>query len=157
LRRRVETAAGVPTYQQLSKDLANVQLSTLNAMGSTSGTVAGINIAQAAAGNETYPPEVILSIANRAAADLTNMDMMANGLQQHSRKFGDNNTNRFRQMWAANADSRVFEIMNIERDVPEAKRKERAEQVLEGLDEGQRKILLDKYRNIQKLTRTGDL
>ena len=156
--RRIATALGDTTYIQLQKDLANVQLSTLKAMGDTSGTVAGINIAQMAAGDQTYPPEVLLSIANRAAADLTNMDMMAKGIQEHSKKFGDNNTNRFRQMWSANADSRLFEIMNIERDISDpTKRKERVEQVLGGMNEAQRRILLEKYRNIQRLTTTGDL
>lgn len=156
--RRIATALGDTTYIQLQKDLANVQLSTLKAMGDTSGTVAGINIAQMAAGDSTYPPEVLLSIANRAAADLTNMDMMAKGIQEHSRQFGDNNTNRFRQMWAANADSRLFEIMNIERDISDpTKRRERVEQVLGGMNDAQRRILLDKYKNIQRLTKTGDL
>ena len=83
---------------------------------------------------------------------------MATGLQRHFQKFGDNNTKRFQQMWASNADSRIFEIMNIARDVKDpAKRKEMTDKLLGGMDEAQRQDLFRRYNNLVKLTNTGDL
>ena len=149
---------GDPTYTQLSKDLANVQISNIKAVGGSLDTVGGQALIRMANGDETFPPEVLLSIARRADADITNLDMMATGLQRHSQKFGDNNSKRFQQMWASNADSRIFEIMNIARDVKDQKtRTEMTNKILGNLDEGQRKDLYRKYNNLVKLTNTGDL
>jgi hypothetical protein len=61
-------------------------------------------------------------------------------------------------MWAANADSRIFEIMNIARDVKDEEKKvELTEKILEGLNDEQRKELMRKRRSIVKLHQTGDL
>jgi hypothetical protein len=149
---------GDPTYKQLSKDIANVQIANIKAMGGSMDTVSGQALSRMASGDETFPPEVLLSIARRADADITNLDMMATGLQRHSQKFGDNNAKRFQQMWSANADSRIFELMNISRDIKDPqKRKEYAEKLLGNLDEGQRQDLFRKYNNVVKLSKTGDL
>jgi hypothetical protein len=84
--------------------------------------------------------------------------MMATGLQRHSQKFGDNNAKRFQQMWSANADSRIFELMNISRDIKDPQtRKEYADKLLGNLDESQRQDLFRKYNNVVKLSKTGDL
>jgi hypothetical protein len=149
---------GDPTYKQLSKDIANVQIANIKAMGGSMDTVSGQALSRMASGDETFPPEVLLSIARRADADITNLDMMATGLQRHSQKFGDNNAKRFQQMWAANADSRIFELMNISRDIKDPqKRKDYAEKLLGNLDESQRQDLFRKYNNVVKLSKTGDL
>jgi hypothetical protein len=149
---------GDPTYKQLSKDIANVQIANIKAMGGSMDTVSGQALSRMASGDETFPPEVLLSIARRADADITNLDMMATGLQRHSQKFGDNNAKRFQQMWSANADSRIFELMNISRDIKDPqKRKEYAEKLLGNLDESQRQDLFRKYNNVVKLSKTGDL
>jgi hypothetical protein len=149
---------GDPTYKQLSKDIANVQIANIKAMGGSMDTVSGQALSRMASGDETFPPEVLLSIARRADADITNLDMMATGLQRHSQKFGDNNAKRFQQMWSANADSRVFELMNVSRDIRDPqKRKEYAEKLLGNLDETQRQDLFLKYNNVVKLSKTGDL
>jgi hypothetical protein len=149
---------GDPTYKQLSKDIANVQIANIKAMGGSMDTVSGQALSRMASGDETFPPEVLLSIARRADADITNLDMMATGLQRHSQKFGDNNSKRFQQMWAANADSRIFELMNISRDIKDPqKRKDYAEKLLGNLDESQRQDLFRKYNNVVKLSKTGDL
>lgn len=149
---------GDPTYKQLSKDLANVQISNIKAVGGSLDTVGGQQLIRMASGDETFPPEVLLSIARRADADITNLDMMATGMQRHTEKFGDANAKRFQQMWSSNADSRIFEIMNIARDVKDpTKRKELTDKLLGDMNEDQRKDLYRKYNNLIKLTNTGDL
>jgi hypothetical protein len=158
IKRRVANWIGDPTYKQLAKDLANVQISNIKAMGGSMDTVNGQNLIKMASGDETFPPSVLLDIARRADADITNLDMMATGMQRHFQKFGDNNAKRFQQMWSANADSRIFELINISRDIKDPqKRQEYAEKLLGNLDETQRQDLFRKYNNVVKLSKTGDL
>jgi len=158
VKRKFADIVGDPTYKQLSKDLANVQISNIKAVGGSLDTVGGQQLVRMASGDETFPPDVLLSIARRADADITNLDMMATGMQRHTEKFGDANAKRFQQMWSSNADSRIFEIMNIARDVKDpTKRKELTDKLLGDMNEDQRKDLYRKYNNLIKLTNTGDL
>ena len=158
VKRKFADIVGDPTYKQLSKDLANVQIANIKAMGGSLDTVGGQGLIRMASGDETFPPEVLLSIARRADADITNLDMMATGMQRHTQKFGDANAKRFQQMWSSNADSRIFEIMNIARDVKDGnKRKELTDKLLGDMDDNQRKDLYRKYNNLIKLTGSGDL
>jgi hypothetical protein len=61
-------------------------------------------------------------------------------------------------MWSSNADSRIFEIMNIARDVKDVKKREElTNKLLGGMDDNQRKDLFRQYNNLIKLTNTGDL
>jgi hypothetical protein len=157
-KRGIATFIGDPTYKQLSKDLANVQISNIQAMGGSMDTVNGQNLVRMASGDETFPPEVLLSIARRADADITNLDLMATGLQKHSQRYGDANTKRFQQMWAANADSRIFEMMNIARDVKDpATRLEMRNKLLGNMNDDQLADFAKKYQNLVKLSKTGDL
>jgi hypothetical protein len=157
-KRGFATFIGDPTYKQLSKDLANVQISTIQAMGGSLGTDAGKELTRMATGDETFPPEVLLSIARRADADMTNLDLMASGLQKHSQLYGDANTKRYQQMWSTNADSRIFELMNIARDVKDEKtRMAMSNKLLSGLNDAQRQQLTKQYQNILKLSKTGEL
>jgi hypothetical protein len=158
LKRNIATQLGDPTYKQLSKDLANVQISNIQAMGGSLNTDSGKELARMATGDETFPPEVLLSIARRADADITNLDLMATGLQKHSQRYGDANTKRFQQMWSANADSRIFEMMNIARDVKDPRtRQEMTNKLLGNMDQNQREQLVQQYQNLIKLSKTGDL
>jgi hypothetical protein len=158
IKRKFADIVGDPTYKQLSKDLANVQISNIKAVGGSLDTVGGQQLIRMASGDETFPPDVLLSIARRADADITNLDMMATGMQRHTQKYGDANAKRFQQMWSANADSRIFEIMNIARDVKDVnKRKELTDKLLGDMDDNQRKDLYRKYNNLVKLTNSGDL
>jgi hypothetical protein len=158
VKRKFADIVGDPTYKQLSKDLANVQIANIKAMGGSLDTVGGQGLIRMASGDETFPPDVLLSIARRADADITNLDMMATGMQRHTQKFGDANAKRFQQMWSSNADSRIFEIMNIARDVKDVKKREElTNKLLGGLDDNQRKDLFRQYNNLIKLTNTGDL
>jgi hypothetical protein len=157
-KRGIATFIGDPTYKQLSKDLANVQISNIQAMGGSMDTVSGQALAKMASGDETFPPEVLLSIARRADADITNLDLMATGLQKHSQRYGDANTKRFQQMWSANADSKIFELMNIARDVKDpATRLEMRNQLLGNMNDDQLADFAKKYQNLVKLSKTGDL
>jgi hypothetical protein len=60
-------------------------------------------------------------------------------------------------MWSKNADSKVFEAMNIFRDAKDpAEAKKQIDELL-GKDPKQRKIFFQKYQNIQKMSETGAL
>jgi hypothetical protein len=157
-KRKIYELAGDPTYQKLQKDIANVQQSNLQALSAGGNSVAGLELNRDAMGNVSYDPEVIVDIARRTKADLTNLDMMANGMNKHYQRFGDANANRYMQMWSANADSKIFQLMDINRDIPDPKmRQAAAAKVLEGMSAEQRNILNQKYQRILKLSTTGDI
>ena len=157
VRRTVAGWAGDPTYKQLSKDLANVQISNIQAMGGSLDTVAGQQLTKMASGDETYPPSVLINIARRAGSDLTNIDMQATAAQKFSAKFGDNNLKSFKQMWSKNADSKIFEAINIVDQVKDPADRKKALDMLLPKDPAERQIYLKKYQNIKKLTETGSL
>jgi hypothetical protein len=157
VRRKVAGWAGDPTYIQLSKDLANLQIANIQATGGSLDTVAGQQLTKMASGDETYPPEVLLNIANRSKADLTNIDMQASAIQKFANKFGDNNVNAFKQMWSKNADSKIFEAINIANEIEDPKERKTALDKIIPKSEKERQIYLKKYRNIKKLTETGSL
>jgi hypothetical protein len=145
-------------YKQLSKDLANVQISNIQAKGGSLDTVAGQQLTRMANGDETYPPKVLLNIISRAQADMTELDKKANAAQKFAQRFGDNNMKKFQQEWQKNADSRVFELYNIfnDSDMTQAE-KEKARDKILPKDAKQRKLFQEKWNNIQKLEQTGSL
>jgi len=157
VRRKIATYLGDPTYIELSKNLANTTLSNMQALGLR--TDADKTLSSAANGDYTYPPEILIKIANRAKADMTNIDMQANAAKNFSDKFGDNNMNAFKQMWSKNADTKIFEVINIAKDPAlnaEAKAKE-VDKLLGPKDSPARKEYNQKYLNIMKMTQTGTL
>lgn len=157
-KRKVYELAGDPTYQKLRKDIANVVKSNQDALSVGGNSVAGLELTKEAAGDITYDPTVIVDIARRAKADLTNLDMMATGMQKHFQRYGDANAQRFTQMWSANADSKIFQLMDINRDITDPKlRQAAAGKVLEGMSQAQREALDQKYKRIVRLTNTGDI
>ena len=119
-----------------------------------------------ATGDETYPPEVIKSIAFRARADMANLDMQATGAQNFANRFGDNNMKKFQQEWAKNADSKIFETITVGQDpnLSAIEKKMRVDKLL-GItpslsDKEQkqiRKSFNEKYQNLRKLESTGTL
>ena len=154
--RKVATWAGDPTYIELSKNLANTTLSNMQALGLK--TDADKTLSSAANGDYTYPPEVLIKIAERAKADMKNIELQASAAEKFSQKFGDNNMNAFKQMWKNNADTKIFELKNIFDDQNlSAKEKEDARDKLIGTSEKQKKIFTEKWNNIQKLEQTGSL
>ena len=159
--RWINTAAGTElgsTYKELSKNLANVQIQNTIAKGGSLDTVSGQQLVKAANGDETFPPDVLINIANRAKADMTELDLKATAAQKFSQKFGDNNFKAFQQMWSKNADSKIFEMYNIYND-PDLtpKEKEAAKTKLFPKGEKERKLFIEKYMNIKKLEETGSL
>ena len=145
-------------YKQLSKDLANVQISNIQAKGGSLDTVAGQQLTKMANGDETYPPNVLLNIISRAQADMTELDKKANGAQKFAQRFGDNNMKKFQQEWQKNADSKIFELYNIfnDADMTQAE-KEKARDKILPKNAKQRKLFQEKWNNIQKLEQTGSL
>ena len=150
--------AGDPTYKQLSKDLANVQISNIQAMGGSLDTVAGQQLTRMASGDETYPPEVLIQIARRAYADLQDLEMRGVAAQKFSQKFGDANMNVFKQLWQENSDSKLFEAISIDKSKmsPEAKKTEYAS-LFKGLSKEDLQKLAKKKANLQTLMANGSL
>ena len=143
-------------YDMLAKDLAQMALSNATAMGGAGGTVAGLDMNAVANGTIKVPPEVLIKIARRGQADQTNIDMQATGAQKFSEKYGDNNMKAYQQAWNANADSKIFEAMNITRDIADpAKQKAELNRLFP--NPNQYKDFLKKYQNIKKLSETGSL
>jgi hypothetical protein len=157
IERNVKGFFGDPKYKQLSKDLANVQIGNIRAMGGSLDTVAGQQLEKMANGDETYPPEILKNIARRTYADITNIDMQATAASKFAQRYGDNNLNAFKRLWASNADSKVFEAISIFQNVSDPKK--RAEEInnLFGNDPKLRQHYFEKYNNIKKLTETGEL
>jgi hypothetical protein len=155
--RKVSTWAGDPTYIQLSKDLANTTLSNMKALGLK--TDADKQLSSAANGDYTYPPEILLNIANRAQADMKNIDMQATAAQRFTDRFGDNNMKKFQQEWSKNSDSKIFQIMNLAEDtsMPTSDKQKEIEKLLGPIGSKERKTAEQKYRNLIKLQQTGSL
>ena len=156
LEQKVLSAMKSSEYDMLAKDLAQMALSNATAMGGAGSTVAGLDMNAVANGTIKVPPEVLIKIARRVQADQTNVDMQATGAQQFAQKFGDNNMKAYQQAWNANADSKIFEAMNITRDISDpAKQKEELNRLFP--NPNQYKEFLKKYQNIKKLAETGSL
>lgn len=153
---KLRTAVASEDYKMLAKDLANLQISNLRALGQGGNTVAGMDLTKVASGDETVPPGTLIKIARRAQADMTNIDMQANGAEQFKNRFGDNNMNAYKQAWNANADTKIFEAINITRDVTDPAQREKELKRLFP-DEKARADFLTKYRNLKKLSETGSL
>jgi hypothetical protein len=151
---KIRMAFGSNEYDMLAKDLANMSITNSKAMGSVGNTVAGLDMAAVANGTIKVPPEVLVKIARRVQADQTNLDMQANGAQQFAQRFGDNNMKAYQQSWNKNADTKIFEAMNIIKDVTDAKL---LEQELNRLfpKPAERAEFLKKYRNLKQLSETG--
>lgn len=142
-------------YTQLSKDIANQQLAAMN--DAQLKTDAGKHLASLASGDETYPPSVLRNIVRRNDAQLMGTDMQATAAQNFYRKYGDNNMAAFQQNWSKNADSRLFEANSIVNSIQDpAQQKVELDKIIPK-DPAQRKIFLEKWRNLKKLTATGEL
>jgi hypothetical protein len=151
------TETGV-TLKQLNKDLANVAISNISAMGGSLDTVAGQQLTRMANGDETFPPVILKDIARRAMADMTNLNMQANGAQEFARKFGNANLNDYKQQWAKNADSRLFELINIENSsMPDKQRQAARQKLFKDMNDKQKADIAKKLMNLQKLSTTGQM
>ena len=157
LEQRVLMAMKSDEYDMLAKDLANMALSNTKAMGGVGNTVAGLDMQAVANGTVKVPTSVLINIARRVQADQTNIDMQANGAQKFAQQYGDNNIKAYQQLWNANADTKIFEVMNLYKDITDpTKRKFEIEKLL-GSDPAKRQEFYNKYQNIKKLSETGGL
>jgi hypothetical protein len=154
IERKIKTAIASDQYKQLAKDLAQMQLSNLQAMGQGGGTVAGIDLTKVASGDITVPPDVLIKIARRAQSDITNLDMQAQGAQQFKQRFGDNNMKAYQQAWNANADSKIFEAMNLTKEITDPAQLEKELNKLFP-SKAKHDEFLKKYRNLKRLSETG--
>jgi hypothetical protein len=148
---------GDERFTQLSKDIANVELAVIQASGQSMSTDAGKSLVAKANGDETYPPSVLLSVANRLAGDLTRLDMEAKGAQKFAQQFGDSNLPAYRQAWAANADQKIFEAMFLQKNERDPKRQKQALDKILPTSKAELSDFLTKYENIKRLTETGRL
>jgi hypothetical protein len=143
-------------YDLLAKDLANMAITNSKAMGSVGGTVAGLDMAAVANGTIKVPPKILIEIARRVQAGQTELDMQANGAQQFAQKYGDNNMKAYQQAWNANSENKIFEAMNIMRDLTDpVKQKTELNRLFPNPNQYQ--DFLKKYQNIKKLSETGRL
>jgi hypothetical protein len=157
LEQKVLSSLKSDQYDMLAKDLANMALSNTKAMGGVGNTVAGLDMQAVANGTVKVPTSVLINIARRVQADQTNIDMQANGAQKFAQQYGDNNIKAYQQLWNANADTKIFEVMNLYKDITDpTKRKFEIEKLL-GSDPAKRQEFYNKYQNIKKLSETGGL
>jgi hypothetical protein len=155
--RKVKSIFGDTKYKELSKAIANVQISNLQAQGADMSSDAGKSLQRLATGDETYPPDILIGIARKTFAEVQNTDMQAIGADKFAQKYGDNNLNAFKRMWSANADNKVFEAMTIFDNVKDKAERNKAINDLLGSNPQARQQFYNKYNNIKKLTETGEL
>lgn len=157
LERAARMAIQSAEYDALAKDLAKMHLTNATAMGGAGGTVAGLDMNAVAGGTIKVPPKVLIDIARRVQAQQTEIDMQATGAQKFAQQYGDNNMNKYKQDWSKNADSKVFEAINIYNGISDpAERKKQIDKLL-GSDMNKRKEFFNKYQNVQKMVSTGGL
>ena len=157
--RKIREFVGDPNYQQLSKDLANLQISLIQSKGGSLDTVAGQSLAQHANGDKTYAPDVLRAIARRTYGDVLATEAEGAAADLFRQRYGDANHAAFKQLWSKNSDSRVFELMGLEDLVQDPKEQEKVtkEVILKGLSAKQIDELAKKYKNIKRLRETGSL
>jgi len=156
-KRKASELIGDTTYRQLSKDLANLQISNIKSAGGSMDTVAGQQLARYASGDETYPPDVLENIIKRTYSDAKNNELAAKGAALFSDKFGFNNIDKFKRDWSKNSDSRIFEAMVIAEKIKDKTELNKALNNLLGADRKTNKSLQEKYDNIIKLSTQGSL
>ena len=156
--RKTAQALGDESYIQLNKDLANVQIAALKAAGADLQTDAGKQLIRMANGDATFPPNVLINIAERTKAEITNIELQRQAANKFYQRYGTNNMGAFKQAWADNADSKVFQAMNIYRDenLNGDEKKAMIDKLL-GKNEADRKQFYQKYQNLNKLVNTGGL
>jgi hypothetical protein len=157
--RKIREFVGDTNYQQLSKDLANLQISLIQAKGGSLDTVAGQWLAQHANGDKTYGPDVLRAIARRTYGDVLATEAEGAAADLFRQRYGDANHAAFKQLWSKNSDSRVFELMGLEDLVSDPKEQEKVtkEVILKGMNQKQIDELIRKYKNIKRLRETGSL
>ena len=144
-------------YKELSKDLANAQIANITASGGSLNTDAGKQLVAMANGDITYPPKVLIEIAQRTKADMAALDSKATAVKKFADRFGDQNISAFNQMWSKNADPDIFQLKNIFESDMSSEEKQKARERIIGNDPKKAKLFMEKWNNIKKLEQTGTL
>lgn len=149
---------GEDKYKELSKSLAQAQLAIMKSQGgSVETTVGGQQMTRAATGDETYPPDVLISIARRLNGEIIKTEMEAKAVRAAVQAVGPNNLQDFRDAWNSNSDLRIFEAMGINRSISDRKKRDEALDKILPKSKQELNRFLKQYENIEKLTQTGRL
>jgi hypothetical protein len=146
-------------YKQLSKNLANLQLSLIGNNPQALSSDAGKQMTAAASGTEVYPPKVLQKIVIQTHGEMENRDRQGLAADKYVRKFGESNMASFTQMWNNNADNKVFELMSLPKLIKDPQARAKMANEIIGSPKGseERKVFEQKYLNIQKLIKDGTL
>lgn len=155
IERAVRVFFGDARYKELSKSIANTQIAIAASQGASTDSMR--ELISKATGDETYPPLVLIKIASQLRGELKGLDMEAQGAQAFSSKFGNANLPAYRDMWAQNADTRVFEAMSIEESRMSKEQKAKAFDKIIPNDPDEVKNFMQKLNNIRSLSKTGTL
>lgn len=164
--RGVEAFFGNPQYKELSKLLANVRLSMLKAGGSSLGTDAGKDLVALSQGTEMYDPRLLTKIARETMGNVLQKESEGVAANAFVQKYGPQNHNAFKQVWSANADPKVFEMLAAEKLFPADKnrRLDAYNSILESVPDKSnnpnvdtKAKLLEKYKAIKSLMQSGSL
>lgn len=155
MERKLRMWASSEEYDQLAKDLANQTLSNSKALGGGD-SVAGLNMNEVANGTIKVPPSVLIQIANRAKADMQNIDLQAKAANKFQQKNGDNNMAAFNQMWRDNSDSLLFQAMAINKSkIPEKEKKDQINKLFKDMSPEDIASFKTKKQNIDRMV-NGD-
>jgi len=146
-------------YKELSKNLANLQLSLIGNNPQALSSDAGKQMTAAASGTEVYPPKVLQKIVVQLHGEMENRDRQGIAADKYARKFGESNMASFTQMWNNNADNKVFELMSLPKLIKDPQMRAKMANEIIGYPKNseQRKVFEQKYLNIQKLIKDGTL
>jgi len=146
-------------YKELSKQFANLQATLIGNNPQAMSTDAGKQMAAAQTGSEIYPPKVLQKIIVQLHGEMENRDRQGVAADKYARKFGESNMASFTQMWSNNADNKVFELMSLPKLVKDPQMRAKMADEIIGYPKGseQRKIIEQKYLNVQKLIKDGTL
>jgi len=113
----------------------------------------------AATGSEVYQPEDLQKIAVQIHGEMENKDKFGQAADKYGRRFGESNMGSFTQMWNNNADAKVFELMSLPKLIKNKELRAKMANQIIGYQPGseERRIIEDKYMNIQKLIKDGTL
>jgi hypothetical protein len=146
-------------YKELSKQLAKLQMALIGNNPQALSSDAGKQMSAAATGSEIYPPEVLQKIAVQTYGEMQARDGLGTAADKYARQFGENNMASFSQMWDNNSDSKVFELMALPKLIKDKDLRAKMANQIIGYQIGseERKIIEQKYKNIQKLIKDGTL
>jgi hypothetical protein len=146
-------------YKALSKQFANLQAALIGNNPQAMSTDAGKQMAAAQTGSEVYPPKVLQKIIVQLHGEMENKDRQGVAADRYARKLGESNMASFTQMWSNNADNKVFELMSLPKLIKDPQTRAKMADEIIGYPKGseQRKIIEQKYLNVQKLIKDGTL